>query len=156
MENPAKKVLPSGVVSDKAARWIASKLISAQRGFADFMAARTVGLSKRSVQVGLLLFCLCFGGLSVYVLSDVFRKRFDVVNTIKPDQLAVPKHYMRADPMPLPVITRKELAIMSQFRKYMDSLMLTPEGKQTYDSVLKVRPHLLDSIRLIESYYQSP
>ncbi|HXL56718.1 MAG TPA: hypothetical protein VN958_10700, partial [Chitinophagaceae bacterium] len=52
------------------------------------------------------------------------------------------------------IISEKEFHRVELFKHYMDSLQKSLTGKYLYDSIVKARPHLIDSILLLENMYQ--
>ena len=142
-------------VQDKVAKGIAGFLLSVQNRFASFMSGRINSLSNRSKHIALAIFCLMFGGFSIYAFVGAFRDR-NVGKTIKPDQVAVPKYYDRTDAeVAEPSVSERDIMRINRFKKYIDSLSKSPTGRQVYDSILKARPGLMDSIKVIEQIYYS-
>jgi hypothetical protein len=143
-------------VQDKVAKGIAGLLLSIQNRFTSFMSARINSLSSRSKRVCLGFFCLIFGGFSVHVFFGAFDDSGNSGKTIKPDQVVVPKYYNQADTdVNESLVTEKDIMRINRFKIYMDSLSLSTEGKAEYDSILKERPGLMDSIKAIEGMYYS-
>lgn len=145
----------AGRGGEKVAQAIASGLLKMQKGFACFMGVRTAGLSKRAIQGWLYVFCLGFGGLSLYALSGLFRVNAVPLVTLKPAQVVVPRYFSQPGVKDIPMITKTDIDKIGLFKKGLDSLSSSPFGKRIYDSILLARPQLLDSLHLIESYYQS-
>ncbi len=52
-------------------------------------------------------------------------------------------------------VSKNQLEKIIRFQRYLDSLARSPTGKKTFDSILNNRPGLLDSLVIIENYYQS-
>lgn len=143
-------------VQDTMAKGIAGFLLSVQNKFASFMSGRINNLSNRSKQVCLAIFCLTFGGFSIYAFFGVFRDPGNSGKTIKPDQVAVPKYYDQADTkFKEPSVSERDIARINRFKRYMDSLSRSEKGRPEYDSILKARPGLMDSIKVIEEIYYS-
>ena len=143
-------------VQDKVAKGIAGFLLAIQNRFALFMSQRINKLTTRAKQVCLVVFCLVFGGFSIYAFVGAFRNSETSGKRLKPDQLAVPKYYDRTDAeIEEPTVSEKDIVRINRFKKYMDSLKKSANGKQVYDSILKTRPGLMDSIQVIEQIYYS-
>ena len=51
------------------------------------------------------------------------------------------------------IITKDDLKDIELFKMYMDSLKHVPSGLLLRDSILKARPHLMDSIQIIEDLF---
>ena len=141
--------------SEKVAGAIATYLLRLQNGFAGYMAACTAGLSKKRLKIWLTIFCISFGGMSFFVFLGVFGNKNGAGENLKPTPLTYPRHYNQSQTQMLPTISHRDMEKIAQFKKYMDSLAISPSGRKVYDSILVVRPHLLDSVRLLETIYQS-
>jgi hypothetical protein len=143
-------------VKDKVAKGIAGFLLSVQNKFASFMSGRINNLSSRSKQFSLAIFCLMFGGCSIYAFLGAFRDSENSGKAIKPDQVVVPKYYDQSDSeFKEPQVSEKVIIRINRFKKYMDSLSRSAKGRPEYDSILKARPGLMDSIKVIEEIYYS-
>lgn len=141
---------------DKMAKGIAGFLLSIQNRFAGFMDGSINKLTDRSKQVWLVVFCLAFGGFSIYSFVGAFRESGNSGKRIKPDQVAVPKYYDRTNSnIEEPSVSERDMIRINRFKKYMDSLKKSVNGRQAYDSILKTRPGLMDSIQVIEQIYYS-
>ena len=107
------------------------------------------------MKVFLILFCLINGGLSLYFVGKgLFKKNKDII--INLDKLHTPKYYDKAGDEMIPSGTYIDEETWSKvlvFRNYMDSLKAN--ASKNYDSILKARPGLMDSIRAIEGIYYS-
>lgn len=141
--------------SEKVAGVIATYLLWIQKGFARFMAARTAGLSNKSLKIWLAIFCVAFGGASFLALLGVFAGKDKGGDNLKPTSVSFPHYYHQSDWRPLPTLSHRDMLKIVRFRKYMDSLATSPSGQKIYDSIQQVRPHLLDSVRTLETFYQS-
>lgn len=126
-----------------------------QRKWADLLQRKTRGYSRRTLTLLLILFCLVFGGSSVYTIWQTLHSK-DTKLPIYP--ITVPQHIGNT----LDDSLRKkdnwtgspEYARIQRFKNYMDTLSKSRTGKATYDSILKARPGLMDSIRMIEKIFQ--
>ena len=155
-KNKSKPESSTSKVQDKVAKSIAGFLLSVQNRFASFMSARTINLNKKAKQFYLIIFCLVFGGLSLYAFIGAFSSSERAGKSIKPDQVSVPKYYDRTSTeIKVPTVSDKEIKRIDRFKKYMDSLNHSVKGKAKYDSILKARPGLMDSIKAIEQFYYS-
>ena len=139
-------------LKDKLARGIAASLLSIQSRFAVVMDSRINSLSIKAKQFCLLAFCLGFGGFSIYAFIGVYKGNH---KTMKPSQVSVPKYYDRTGTeVREPPITEGNIKRINQFKKYMDSLIKSENGQAIYDSILKARPNLMDSILEVEMLYE--
>lgn len=53
------------------------------------------------------------------------------------------------------VIADNGASSIARYRRYMDSLARSPAGKHIYDSIMRHRPGLYDSIKALEAQYKS-
>lgn len=123
---------------------------------AQWLERKTAHLSRKSWIVILFCFtvftcgfCIC---LIVNSLWGNTTKNITVTPITKPTN-AVPfevKHIQLNA-----AISKTEFEKVVCFRRYMDSLSHSPTGKKRRDSILYYRPGLLDSIAIVEHYYQS-
>ena len=149
-----EKQSPNGY-TDKVVAGIVTKCIRMQEKWANYMQRKTNGLSLRTRKYSLVLFCLLSVGCSVYVILESLRH-----NTTKNFGVApihVPIHSTEtgdeATRSPL-LITKKEFERIERFRDYVDSLGRSATGTKIRDSMLSLRPGLMESIRVIENLYQ--
>lgn len=119
------------------------------RKCADLLQQKTNRLSKIKLKWMLFLFCaLCIGGSVYAILSGLHpKKKSFVVTPIRVLPL-VKENGSR------PAITNTELTKIHRFKKYLDSLSTTADGKALRDSFLSSHPHLMDTILYLESLFQ--
>jgi len=139
---------------DKMALHLATFFRTVQERLASCMARWTASLSKRALQFVVFLFCLLFGGASLFTFLDVFRQNAPTL--MKPATLTVPKNYKQSGVVLTPLLTPQDREHISRFKTYLDSLYRSEEGRAVYDSLLRERPGLLDSLRMIEDIFYSP
>jgi hypothetical protein len=134
---------------------VAHKGISILQHCAAFLQRKTEGLTGRAKKYLLALFCLLSGGYSLYLSADSLMHHKARSFSVTP--LSIPKHTGQAGDenlLPAIAVTLEEYKKLERFRRYMDSLVQSPSGKKTLDSILFSHPGLMDSIRLIENIYQ--
>lgn len=118
----------------------------AQRAWADWMQKKTSNMSQGTLVVLLFLFISCSIVYNALILSGyLVSSDIDYGRVSEPAKL-----YFLEDSSKV-VSVQEELGQISKFRKYMDSLSSTEEGRVIYDSIMSVRPGLLDSVRHIEN-----
>jgi hypothetical protein len=145
-------------LNDKAAKGIASFLLKMQNGFARFMSKRTKNISAFRMKAGLIVFFLTGSSLSIYFIVVAFVKKDQQTKMIKIDRLSVPKYYNENGEEPVEpdlLVTKQEHEEMQAFHHYMDSLQHSEGGKRVYDSIILIRPGLMDSVNMLEEIYQS-
>jgi hypothetical protein len=139
-------------LKDILAKRIACLLLSVQSRFAVVMGTKANTLSIRVKWLWLVVFCLLFGGFSIYSFVGAFRNK---AKAIKPSHISMPKYYHQPEAQTESAIGKRDIVRINRFKKYIDSLQQSQDGKIICDSILKARPGLMDSIRAIEQIYFS-
>ncbi len=143
-------------LSDKVAGKIAGVGIKAQQLFAEKMNRIFMKTDFKRLKILLIFFCVSAGGYSIYlIVNSVFspeRKQ----KTFEVQQMDIPKHFNKTGDetiMPDATIDEQTYLQIQDFRKYMDSLKLNRTNE--YDSILRARPGLMDSVQVLEQIYLS-
>ncbi|MDR6845567.1 hypothetical protein [Flavobacterium granuli] len=113
-------------------------------------------LSKKKLVCSLGLFVILAGGICIYGISRSFintAKDCIKIIPISEPMDAIGKSFV-LNPKPFP-ISQKEFERIARFRMYLDSLGRSPIGKRAFDSIIGLRPGLMDSLVFIENYYKS-
>ena len=122
--------------------------------FSDYLRVRSEHVSLQSKRVCLFVFCLLFGSISICI---IIKSIADRQSTISIHAITVPSNIdksnngLRQDQA---IVSQKEFHRIELFKSYIDSLQESITGKHLYDSILKARPHLIDSILLLENMYE--
>jgi hypothetical protein len=140
--------------ADKLAALLATQLHRQQQRFTSFLTKQTAPLSKRGQLAGLVVFCLLFGGASFLAILGAFQRKTS--SPVKPIPVTVPKYFNRSGEALPPSLTRKDFEQIHHFKNYLDSLYGSQEGRAVYDSLIRERPGLLDSLRQMETIFYSP
>ena len=142
-----RNILRSGLddkptLHDKTANKISSALLKVQTKTSNAMNKRIAGISGKRMTIILWVFCLFWGGLSIYFIVDgVFGSKQPA---IKVDRINVPRHINRAeDEQTESRVDEETFRQIQTYKKYMDS---------THQLI---RPGLLDSINVLEQIYLS-
>jgi hypothetical protein len=150
-----KEQQSSNGFADKVAAGIVTKCIRVQSKWAHYMQRRTEGLSQKAKKWCLTLFCLFSVGCSLYLIIESFtgtsKQNLGVAS------INVPTHSAQTGDeatRSFLLITKKEVEKIERFRHYLDSLRRSASGVKIRDSLLSVRPGLMDSIRVIEKLYE--
>ncbi|HMR82950.1 MAG TPA: hypothetical protein PKE30_07455, partial [Niabella sp.] len=100
-----------------------------------------------------VIFCLLFGGSSGFTIWHSIRS---ASGGIRIQTMKVPAHTTipRNDRNDEAILTGPELDRIKSFRRYLDSLQQTKDGRAVYDSIARYRPGLLDSLAFIEYQLQ--
>jgi len=141
---------------DKVASKIVVTLIGMQTKFSDRVSKRLSNMTIKKIKIIFIFFCLTTGGFSGYLIVNAITRPGKNMGVYKPGKLERPKYYDRTgDELILTenYINEELFYKIQKFKKYMDSLKQMKS--YTYDSILKARPFLLDSIEMIEEIYYS-
>jgi hypothetical protein len=122
--------------------------------YADYLQKRTERLSIKRKRLGLFVFCLLFGVISICIVIKSFTNNKNIF-LVHPITLPAIIHKSDNDLLSAqPSISEKEFHRIELFKSYMDSLQKSETGRYVYDSINKARPHLIDSILLLENMYE--
>jgi hypothetical protein len=150
-----KEQQSSNAFADKVAAGIVKKCIQGQAKWANYMQRKTNGLSLQARKYSLLLFCILSVGCSLYLIAESFTGSSNKNLIVAP--IHVPLHSTKTgeeNSHSFLLITKKEFEKIEKFRRYVDSLGGSASGIKIRDSLLSLRPGLMDSIRVIEKLYQ--
>lgn len=123
-----------------------------QRRAADYLNAKAENLSRKQLITSFTCFVLLFGGSAVAVIWQAFHRP---ATTVRVKSIAVPDHVLipEQESPKERALTRTEIRHIKSFRRYLDSLQQSDNGKAVYDSIVRHRPGLLDSLSFIEEVY---
>ena len=134
-------------------RLAGARIDKEQHKWADYLNGKTAKTSHTSKLIGLILVCFLFGGSSISLIVHGFNKS----ENVKIEKISVPLYVITKDTanafIPVPILTSKEYRNIQRFKKSMDSLQTTAEGKLKYDSIYKARPGLMDSVEYTEQLF---
>jgi len=102
----------------------------------------------------LVLFCFLFGGGSIYLMASAISNKNGKmsIQKISFPAYAVSQH-SAASLENRYILTESEHQNIERFKHYMDTLQQSSLGRLKYDSIMKLRPGLMDSIFFIEHLY---
>ena len=142
-----KKILRSAQddkpsLQDKVAKRIAGFGIKVQTKFADGMNKIISGVSTGRMKVLLVIFCLFWGGLSVYFIGHaVFGSKQPAIRV---DRVHIPQHINKPlDEEIENTVDEETYQQIQDYKKYMDSTHQV------------IRAGLLDSMNVLEQIYLS-
>jgi hypothetical protein len=141
-----EKKLSMGLVT-KAALWLHNKVLVA----ADSLNKKINAFPAVKIKWGLVVFCLLFGALSSHTIYQAFQKDKKNKIVIQPIRLPVSteKKLVEKDKK---IIEREYLKIKS-FQLHMQELK--KKNPQKSDSLLHLRPGLMDSVETILKFYET-
>ncbi|MEA9414272.1 hypothetical protein [Flavobacterium sp. PL02] len=127
-----------------------------QHKCANWLERKTSHFSRLNWIIILFCFTIGTGACSIYLIVNSITgdaiKNVSVTPINKPTNAVAFEHEtMKVNP----VISTTEFENIILLRRHIDSLGRSPTGKKTYDSIVRFRPGLLDSLQLVEQYYQS-
>jgi hypothetical protein len=125
----------------------------AQERIARLLSERWEPLHTRTKKMLLACFCLCFGSLCIIAMVSGFRR--EALSLPMPRQVRLPPRSLESGEPP-PQVNGLSPAVEDRiegFHRYLDSLRVHPETKHEYDSLVRSRPGLIDSLLTIERTY---
>lgn len=146
----------SSASQQKIAEKIISRWMQAKQKWSFYLQAKTEHFSVPSKKISLVAFCILFGGFSIYIIINSFIDNKS--NLLSIHHITMPAYTNQSGDERLNsnnIISKQEYEHIQAFKHYMDSLQSNSEGKIIYDSIIQARPHLMDSIHLVENMYQS-
>lgn len=127
-----------------------------QSRWAEWMQRKAEKLSGKGKLMVLLIFVLLTGSYSIYLIRKSFTKNqtpsFSIISIKRPAHIQETGDEVK---LTNAVISKSEYERIHRFSQYMDSLIHSFTGKVLYDSMVALRPGLMDSIQIIENIYQS-
>jgi hypothetical protein len=120
----------------------------------DCLQLKTNGLSIKAKRICFFFFCLLFGSFSVGILLKGFfhgKPSIAVPSITVPAYVGKPSDDLHTNQN---IISQHEFDDIKAFKQYMDSLKFSNGGRSLFDSIITVRPHLMDSILFLEHIYQ--
>lgn len=125
-------------------------ILKSQRKLADWLGMQSEKLSPRGKKISLLLFGVLMGGISLMLIINSFSDT-SANASVPPQAIEAPAAFpgLRFDP----ILTPEEYAKLVHFKRIMDSLKQSREGRVLYDEILEGSTGLLDSIDFLLSIY---
>lgn len=143
-----------GEAKQKAAGRVALWLLKLQRAFAKFMDRRFNPLSAKKKRWLFYGFCCLLSMYCLYLVVYPFaaQRKKDTIK-VSAIQFTKPKQKQR-DPDNDRFLSVEEYNRIHAFKLYLDSLASDAKGKAIFDSITAMHPGLMDSLKLVEEYYQ--
>jgi hypothetical protein len=142
----------SGRLTSGVSNYVTGK----QTKLAGFLNRKTVKLSTVGKKVFLIAVCLVFGGMSLYLMVKPFWHPTKLDTSLKPKAISVPEHANKTGDenlYPHVLVTEEDMKDVRNFKRYMDSLKNSVNGRPLFDSILKARPGLMDTVGMLEELY---
>lgn len=134
---------------------ILSKWKTLNRKFALYLQHKSDLLSMQAKKYALIFFCLLFGGSSIAI---IIHSALSQETRFKPTKIAVSQHINQTADVIIKqdsIITTAEYERIMQFKKSLFGLRTDSSGIKKFDSIMQMRPQLLDSIDRFEKLYLS-
>ena len=135
-------------------KWAAYTKVLAVK-LASYLEARSERLSLSAKRVWLIGFCTVGISCSLGVIAYSF---VTIEPAVKNHTIKVPIHFLNlshTSSVNDSIITALQYQRIQQFEQYLKRKQQNNSGRLFYDSLLIARPHLLDSLRLIDSLFSS-
>lgn len=143
----------SGVISENSLA-ILNKWKGVKQKIAAALQKKSEVLSAQTKRYALIIFCILFGGSSIAIIAYSVTTK---TSSIKIAKISTPVHpgKQQATLQPDSYITMQEYNRVLQFETYMLHLRGDSTGRKRYDSIIKSKPHLADSVALFKKMYLS-
>lgn len=139
-------------ISSPVVIWVKSKAALLNGSWAIWMANLAGKLTVKQQRITAVIMCLLAGSYCVSLiiigLTSAGGNTFRPIKTIA-RPVAPKKETLQADPY------ERDKESVVALRHYIDSLRQDPNGRLQYDSIQRFRPGLLDTLQILEHYYQS-
>ena len=142
-------------VSAETTSAISNRWKTLKQKFAAYLQKRFELLSSQTKKYTLIFFCVLFGGSSIAIIVHSITTKTNAVKIARISRLKHTDEDGQAILQPDSVITKEEYQRVLQFENYMLNLRNDSTGKKKFDSIIKSRPQLMDSIALFEKMYLS-
>lgn len=126
--------------TDKIAARIANFIITIQTKVSNYMNKKLVRMSLKKTKIFLTIFCLFWGGFSLYLVIRAVTDKKPAVLKIDPVNLP---HHFNNEEKKTDQVDRNILRQISDYKRFMDSIHQP------------IRPGLMDSMTILEKIYLS-
>lgn len=141
-----------GTKAPRAFEVLYGAILKAQRKLADWLGRQSERLSPQGKKGSLLLFGLLMGGISLMLIINSL-KGTSVNASVFPTTIESPT--VTPGIGTEPIMTPDEYTKLLRFRRMMDSLKQSPEGRTLYHEILHGRKGLLDSVDFLLNIYSN-
>lgn len=126
-----------------------------KRKSADYLGEKAAKISPGAQFGWLLFYILSTGGFCLYLMAQTFSGEYKLPSFITPEkkpwQVPASEGQSYNSNATLNEMERERI---ESFSNYMDSLRQISTG-HAYDSIVQARPGLMDSLAIVERYYES-
>ncbi len=119
---------------------------------ADWLQDLAAEASQQTLTAALVAFCLCCSILCLFLIVHSIRApgAVMVIERVRAPRPINPP--FSPDSLPDQAIRQR----VAKISHYVDSLQHSPSGKARYDSLVWLRPHLLDSLHQLQDLFFHP
>ena len=141
-------------LTDTAAHKVVRLVERMQNCFATMMEKAVGKMEAKKLKRILLVFCIVWGGLSCYFITQALIKP-PYTQVLRIDHVNMPTHFDKTgdDTEANELVDEATHEKITAFETYMDSLKI--HSRLQYDSIVSVRPQLMDSIAWLKDIYSS-
>lgn len=134
-----------------AAERIQYRCVLWKKRWAVWMENKYNRLSLKKKTIILLCFVTFTGGYSIFLVVSAFNNRQSLGHSAT--RFSIPRHIKTtvSNPIRNYAVHDEEYKRIHRFRLYMDSLYKDPSGRSLYDSIIRRRPGLMDSVFMAEN-----
>lgn len=125
-----------------------------KRKSADYLGKKAAKISPGAQLGWLIFYVLSTGGFCLYLMAQTFSGEHELPSFIpekKPWEVPASEGQSYNSDATLNEMERERI---ESFSNYMDSLRQISTG-HAYDSIVQARPGLMDSLAIVEKYYES-
>jgi hypothetical protein len=128
------------------------RLKKGQQIVADWLQELAADASKQTLTISLIAFCLCCSMLCLFLIvhSILAPGTVMVIERVRVPRSINPPY--STDSMPDQGMRQR----IAKISRYVDSLQHSLTGKARYDSLVRIRPHLLDSLHQLQDIFFHP
>lgn len=148
-----KRIRDHSEASNKVARSVAANIVKAQHVWATWMNRQSQRCPPKLRSALMIIFLMTMAAVSVSMIVGGFdgnRKVIAHAGAIK-----LPKVTQHQNAGVMDSATGAALRRIKKFRIYLDSLAATKGGKIQLENIMRLRPGLQDSIKLVERLYKN-
>lgn len=132
------------------------KINALLKKLAAYLLEKTNQISAKIKLVMLVVFIIASASLSIYVIAaSIINTRVEALSV---PQIVIPKYNITTEEQRRAaqrLIIQQDYKRIYDLKHYIDSLHQTIAGKHAYDSLNRLRPGLIDTLKLLENIYSN-
>ena len=147
-----KKASDHSEARNKVARSVAAGIVKAQQVWASWMNRQSQKCPPKIRGAIMIIFLMSMAAISISMIIRGGEKGKRVI--AKAGIITIPVLTPSGSNKPIAGTTDAAVKRIKRYRKYLDSLAATQSGKIKLDSIIRIRPGLQDSLRMVERLYK--